>query len=95
MDNLEKQHAHEEVHTHTIHEGLPMAHATHTMRADGHAGHAVHSEAIFKRPFWIALILTIPVLIYADLLQQLFGYQAPLFPGSQWVSPVLSSIIYW
>jgi len=50
---------------------------------------------MFKCPFWIALILTIPVLIYADLFQQVFSYQAPAFPGSQWVSPVLSSIIYW
>jgi Cu2+-exporting ATPase len=50
---------------------------------------------MFKRPFWIALILTIPVLIYADLFQQVFGYQAPVFPGSQWLSPMLSSIIYW
>ena len=92
MDELEKQHTYEEVHTHSVQGGVTMAHATHSMPTGGHAG---HSEAMFKRPFWMALILTIPVLIYADLLEQLFGYQAPLFPGSQWVSPVLSSIIYW
>ena len=61
----------------------------------GHAEHAGHSEARFKRPFWMALILTIPVLIYADLFQQVFSYQAPLFPGSSWLASVLSSIIYW
>jgi Cu2+-exporting ATPase len=50
---------------------------------------------MFKRPFWIALILTIPVLIYAELFQELFGYTAPQFPGSQWLPFVLGSIIYF
>ncbi len=50
---------------------------------------------MFRRPFWVSLILTIPVLIYAELLQEFFGYTAPQFPGSAWIAPVLSSIIYW
>src|SRR5579872_1699470 len=95
MDDLEKQQTQEEVHTQTAYGDTTMAQATHTMPAGRHAEHAGHSEAMFKRPFWIALLLTIPVLIYADLLQGVFGYQAPLFPGSSWLAPVLSSIIYW
>lgn len=50
---------------------------------------------MFKRPFWISLILTIPVLIYAELFQELFGYTAPAFPGSQWLPFALGSIIYF
>ncbi len=61
----------------------------------GHGEHAGHSEAMFERPFWISLILTIPVLIYTELIQQLLGYHAPAFPGSTWLTPILSSIIYW
>jgi P-type Cu2+ transporter len=95
MDNLERQHTHEALQAHTGHGDASTAHTTQPRQNGGHADHTAHSEAMFKRPFWMALILTIPVLIYADLLQQLFGYQAPLFPGSQWVSPVLSSVIYW
>ncbi len=95
MHDQEWHHMHEEAHTHTVQEGAHTGHATHNMPAGGHAEHARHSEAMFSRPFWIALILTIPVLIYADLFQQVFGYQAPAFPGSQWLEPVLSSIIYW
>lgn len=50
---------------------------------------------MFKRPFWISLILTIPVLIYADLIQKIFGYTAPAFPGSDYLGAVLGSVIYW
>jgi Cu2+-exporting ATPase len=40
-------------------------------------------------------VLTIPVLVYSDLLQNLLGYTAPRFPGSQYVSVVLGSVIFW
>ena len=69
-------------------------HGTHAEHG-GHGEHAGHSEAMFRRPFWVALVLTIPILIYAELLQDLLGYQAPAFPGSAWLAPVLGSIIYW
>lgn len=75
-----------------VHGQPGMAHMEHVAHGGEHAG---HSEAMFSRPFWIALILTIPVLVYAPLLQDVFGYQAPTFPGSQWLSLVLASIIYW
>jgi Cu2+-exporting ATPase len=64
----------------------------HGAHAGGHAG---HDEAMFRRPFWISLILTIPILIYAPLFQQLLRYHAPQFPGSAWLPPILASIIYW
>jgi len=50
---------------------------------------------MFKRPFWISLILTVPVLYYAHLFQDLLGYTAPQFPGSQYLGLVLGSVIYW
>ena len=69
----------------------PGTHADH----GGHDGHAGHSEAMFKRPFWTSLLLTIPVLIYSEFLQDLLGYMPPMFPGSTWLVPVLASVIYW
>ncbi|NOK63529.1 MAG: heavy metal translocating P-type ATPase [Chloroflexi bacterium AL-W] len=62
---------------------------------DHHGGHADHSEAMFARHFWVSLALTIPVLLYAPLLQQLVGYTAPAFPGSEYLGFVLGSIIFW
>jgi Cu2+-exporting ATPase len=50
---------------------------------------------MFKRPFWVSLVLTVPVLIYSDLLQGLLGYTAPTFPGSGYIGLVFGSIIYW
>lgn len=61
----------------------------------GHDRHAGHSDGMFQNRFWISLALTIPVLAYSELLQGLLGYQAPAFPGSRWLAPILASIIYW
>src|SRR5262245_11120797 len=81
------------------HAGHDNGHAGHHGQAAQHAGHdnghAGHSEAMFRRPFWISLLLTIPVLVYAELIQELLGYSAPMFPGSAWLAPLLGSAIYW
>ncbi len=50
---------------------------------------------MFKRPFWVSLILSLPVLYWDHMIQMFLGYQALQFPGSEWIAPVLSSIIYW
>jgi Cu2+-exporting ATPase len=78
---------------HSAHAAPGAARAT--VPSGAHAGHAGHTEQMFRRPLWIALALTLPVLFYSDLLQQLLHYQAPAFPGSIWLSPVLASVIYW
>jgi Cu2+-exporting ATPase len=75
---------------HAAHDGR-AAHAEH---ADP-AAHAGHGEGMFKRPFWVSLVLTIPVLVYAEHIQMLLGYTAPAFPGSRWLEPALASVIYW
>ncbi|GIV96685.1 MAG: copper-translocating P-type ATPase [Herpetosiphonaceae bacterium] len=85
LEHIEER-AEEPVDATTVHAHPEMA---------DHAGHMEHSAAVFRRRFWIALLLTIPVVLYSELVQELLGYQAPAFPGSAWVEPVLSSIIYW
>lgn len=83
-----------EAAVHGSHDAAHTVHSGHTSHAE-HSGHAGHSEEMFKRPFWISLILTIPVLAYAHLFQELFNYRAPSFPGSDYLSFVLGSVIYW
>ena len=87
---------HHEHDAHDIHnaQSAHSGHAEHGMQG-GHGEHAGHSEEMFKRPFWISLVLSIPVLLYSDLLQSMLGYTAPEFPGSQYLGVVLGSIIYW
>lgn len=60
-----------------------------------HTTHAGHSAAMFARPFWSSLLLTIPILIYAELFESLLHYRAPAFPGSFWLAPILASVVYW
>ncbi|GHO97075.1 copper-translocating P-type ATPase [Reticulibacter mediterranei] len=86
-------------HTH-MHEPAPGSEhaamsASHGAHHDQHSGHAGHSAAMFQRPFWISLVLTIPIVIYAEMIQAIVHYQAPAFPGSYWLSPILASVIYW
>ena len=83
--------------------GTHVRHADHAAQLDnatyvGHSGHdkhAGHSPEIFKRRFFICLLLTLPVLYYSSHFQEWFGYQAIQFPGSEWVAPVLATVIYF
>ncbi|PZV15738.1 MAG: heavy metal translocating P-type ATPase [Pseudanabaena sp.] len=61
----------------------------------GHDKHAGHSPAMFKRRFFICLALTLPVLYFAPSFQEWFNYQAIQFTGSNWVTPILSTVIYF
>jgi cation transport ATPase len=69
-------------------------HAVHPPPTE-HAAHAGHDETAFARPFWVSLVLTVPILLASDLLQDLLGYALPRFPGSEWLEPVLASVVYW
>ncbi len=69
--------------------GDPSAGADHTAHTD-HSGH----EALFRRRFWICLALSVPVLLYSPMIQEWFGFTAPAFPGSGWITPVFSIVIF-
>jgi Cu2+-exporting ATPase len=60
----------------------------------GHGAHAGHDPDAFRRQFWIVLALTIPVVIWSAEVQHWLGYTAPTFPGSDWIPPVLGTIIF-
>ena len=57
--------------------------------------HAGHSTAIFLRKFWVSLILTIPVVLYADVLKTVFKWSLPEFPGLTYMPLVLGSIVFF
>ena len=62
---------------------------------EGHDKHAGHSPEMFKRRFLICLLLTLPVLYFAPMFEHWFDYQAIQFPGVNWVTPILSTVIYF
>jgi len=61
-------------------------------RTDKHAG---HSTAMFFRKFWVSLALTVPVVLYADVVEKIFGWSAPDFSGSAYLPLVLGSIVFF
>ena len=65
-------------------------HDTHAAHGTDHTGH----ELLFRNRFWVCLVLSIPVLIYSPMIQMWLGFMPPAFPGSQWIAPVLSVVIF-
>jgi len=57
--------------------------------------HAGHSTAMFFRKFWVSLALTIPVVLYADVIEKIFKWSPPDFTGSEYLPLVLGSIVFF
>ena len=80
--------------------GAHAGHDAHDMGAEqhggDHAGHVDHSghENIFRKRFWVSLLLSIPVLLYTPMLQMWFGFMMPEFAGSQWITPLFAVIVF-
>ncbi|HEY8454118.1 MAG TPA: heavy metal translocating P-type ATPase [Actinopolymorphaceae bacterium] len=60
----------------------------------GHDKHAGHDPAMFRRRFWLSLLLTLPIVVTSSMVMEWFGYTIS-FPGIAWVGPVLGSIVFW
>lgn len=72
----------------------PHQHAGHHQHR-GHDRHAGHSPEMFKRRFFICLVLTLPILYFSPLFQEWLRYQAIDLPGSNWITPILATVIYF
>nr|WP_274326229.1 copper-translocating P-type ATPase [Halosimplex aquaticum] len=55
-----------------------------------HEGH----EQMFRRRFFVSTLLSIPVLLYSEALQEWLGFSVPAFPGSEWINPVFAVIVF-
>src|SRR5215218_8217050 len=84
-----RQHAEPDEHTgHDQHAGHE-AHGGH----GGHGGHGDHA-AQFRDRFWLSLALTLPVIAYSEMVQEWLRFTPPQFPGSEWVAPVLGTVVF-
>ncbi len=70
------------------HDKSAFANAT----ADKHKGHTTSS---FLTKFWIALVLTLPILAYSDIFTIATGFQVPRFGGVEWMILGLGSFIFF
>jgi P-type Cu2+ transporter len=76
-------------HTHTVHQshGADDAHAGHGGMHEGHA-------TLMRDRFWLSLVLTIPLLLYSEMIQTWFRFTPPVFPGSQFIPPIFATLIF-
>jgi len=70
-------------------------HEHHNTDHSSHDKHEGHSAQMFLNKFWLSLILTIPVILYADIFETIFKWSPPDFQGSQYLSLVLGSIVFF
>ena len=89
-----EHHADADTHGQAMHHGHPHSVLDEDHQVHGHGEHAGHSTAMFRERFWWSLILSIPVVIFSPMVAHLLGYPLPEFPGSTWIPPVLSTIIF-
>ncbi|MEN0084327.1 MAG: hypothetical protein AAGC66_06145 [Leifsonia sp.] len=96
-------------HDHTAHDHTAHDHAAHGEQAavmdhsqhagheghGDHSGHAGHDPAVFRRKFWLTLVLTIPTLVFSPGLQEILGLSAPRFPGSQYIPAAFGIAIFF
>ncbi len=92
------------VDTHAAHTGHIVAaesqhdmHAVHGMdEPSEHSHHVDHSghEDMFRKRFWVSLLLSTPVLLYTPMLQMWFGFMMPEFVGSQWIAPLFAIVVF-
>lgn len=61
---------------------------------NGHRDHSHHDPAQFRDRFWITLALTLPVVFFSRMFQELLDYTAPDFTGSTLISPILGTVIF-
>ncbi len=66
--------------------------STHSGTAHSHMDHV----GMFRRRFWVSLILTVPTLLFSTGLQDILHLTGPRFVGSQWIPAVfgLAIVIY-
>jgi Cu2+-exporting ATPase len=99
MDNMD--HSNHEGHNHPSNHVDHMDHTGHDHHAGhegagGHGAHVDHSghEQMFRKKFWVSLLLAIPVLLYSQSIQKWLGFSMPEFLGSNWIVPVFSLIAF-
>ncbi|MFH1193105.1 MAG: heavy metal translocating P-type ATPase [Candidatus Jorgensenbacteria bacterium] len=63
-----------------------------TERFNKHEGHKTES---FLKKFWVSLALTVPIVLYSELPEQLFGWVPPPFAGAPLLTFALGSLVFF
>ena len=77
-------------HAHHAHDAAGADHGV-----GGHDKHAGHSVEMFRQKFWGTLLLSIPTIVWAPMIQHWFGYEAPGGPvASRWVPAIFGTLVF-
>ena len=76
------------------------AHSGHSVQPEGHdaAGHdkhAGHSVAMFRGKFWLTLLLTLPTVIWGEMIPHVLGFTPPPVPGARWIPVLFGTAVYF
>lgn len=85
----EAQGVHEQ-HAHDARHGQHGAHGGH----GDHDKHAGHDPEMFRRRFWLSLLLTLPIVLTSPMIMDWFGYELD-FWGRGSFGPILGSVVFW
>lgn len=66
-------------------------HSTHGHHMHGHDKHAGHDPEVFRRRFWLTLLVSLPVVVTSEMIMDWFGYDVS---GVGWVGPVLGTFVF-
>jgi Cu2+-exporting ATPase len=78
---------------HSDHGHPDRSHGDHSHGDHSHGDHSHHDLAMFRRRFWLSLVLTIPLVVTSDMIMNWFGYDLS-FAGIALTGPVLGSVVF-
>ena len=92
-DHHDHQHHHDQAQAH---ERASEGHEKGHQGGSGHHDHHARMVADFRRRFWVSLILTVPVLVLAPMIQRLLGLEETLaFPGDSYLQFAFASVVFF
>ncbi len=76
--------------------GQKASHGDHSGHDGDHQDHHAHMVADFRRRFWVSLVLTVPILALAPLIQKTLGIQKTMaFPGDSYVQFAFATAVFF
>ncbi len=74
---------------------IPIGKDSEKDKHKSHDKHEGHSLSMFVKKFWVSFFLTIPIVLYSDIVEKLFNWGPPSFPGSNFLPLIFSSIVFF
>ena len=94
-DHHHAHHGHtEKSHDHHKRNDKKGKHNKHSHSSHNHHEHHAHMIKDFRKRFWMSVLLSLPILVLAPMIQELLGYEFR-FEGDRYLQFGLSSIIFF